>query len=44
VQWDSRQVRLPDPRTGQLLREHLRLARGGHRSKDEDRAQSDHWD
>jgi transposase len=37
VQWDSRQVRLLDPKTGQLLREHLRLARGGHRIKDEDR-------
>jgi hypothetical protein len=38
VQWDSRQVRLLDPKTGQLLREHLRLARGGHRIKDEDRS------
>jgi hypothetical protein len=28
---------LLDPRTGQLLREHLRHARGGHRIKDEDR-------
>jgi len=37
VQWDSRHVRLLDPKTGQLLREHLRLARGGHRIKDEDR-------
>lgn len=37
VQWDSHQVRLLDPRTGQLLREHLRHARGGHRIKDEDR-------
>jgi transposase len=38
VQWDSRQVRLLDPQTGQLLREHLRQARGGHRIKDEDRS------
>jgi transposase len=37
VQWDSHQVRLMDPRTGQLLREHLRQARGRHRIKDEDR-------
>jgi transposase len=38
VQWDSRQVRLLDPHTGQLLREHLRQVRGGHRIKDEDRS------
>ena len=38
VQWDSRQVRLLDPQTGQLLREHLRQTRGGHRIKDEDRS------
>ena len=38
VQWDSRQVRLLDPQTGQLLREHLHQARGGHRIKDEDRS------
>jgi transposase len=37
VQWDAHQVRLLDPQTGQLLREHLRHARGGHRIKDEDR-------
>ncbi len=37
VQWDSHQVRLLDPQTGQLLREHLRQARGRHRVKDEDR-------
>ena len=37
VQWDAHQVRLMDPQTGQLLREHLRQARGGHRIKDEDR-------
>jgi len=37
VQWDARNVRLLDSRTGQLLREHMRHARGGHRIKDEDR-------
>ena len=37
VQWDGLHVRLLDPRTGQLLREHLRQARGRHRIKDEDR-------
>ena len=37
VQWDSHQVRLLDPHTGQLLREHLRQARGRHRIQDEDR-------
>ena len=38
VQWDGLFVRLLDPRTGQLLREHLRQSRGRHRIKDEDRA------
>jgi transposase len=38
VQWDSHQVRLLDPRSGQLLREHLRHARGCHRIKEEDRS------
>jgi transposase len=37
VQWDGRQVRLMNPANGQLLREHLRQARGRHRIKDEDR-------
>ena len=37
VQWDGLHVRLLDPKTGQLLREHLRLPRGRHRIKDEDR-------
>jgi transposase len=37
VQWDIRQVRLLNPSTGQLLREHLRQARGGHRIQDQDR-------
>lgn len=36
VQWDGLMVRLLDPRTGQLLREHLRQQRGGHRIKPED--------
>ena len=37
VQWDAHQVRLLNPSTGQLLREHLRQARGGHRIQDQDR-------
>jgi hypothetical protein len=37
VQWDAMFVRLLDPRTGQLLREHLSGKRGGHRIRDEDR-------
>jgi transposase len=37
VQWDAMFVRLLDPRTGELLREHLRGKRGGHRIRDEDR-------
>jgi len=37
VQWDSMYVRLLDPRTGELLREHLQQRRGGHRIRDEDR-------
>jgi transposase len=37
VQWDNHQVRLLDPRTGQLLREHLHQARGGHRIQEQDR-------
>ncbi len=37
VQWDLRHVRLLDPRSGELLREHLRQERGKHRIKDEDR-------
>ena len=39
VQWDIRHVRLLNPSTGQLLREHLRQARGGHRIQDQDRPQ-----
>jgi transposase len=37
VQWDQRHVRLLDPKTGQLLREHLREPRGAHRILPEDR-------
>lgn len=37
AQWDGLHVRLIDPKTGQLLREHLRTRRGLHRIKDEDR-------
>ena len=37
VQWDAMYVRLLDPRTGELLREHLSGKRGGHRIRDEDR-------
>jgi transposase len=37
VQWDERVVRILDPKTGRLLREHLRTARGHHRMRDEDR-------
>ena len=37
VQWNAAHVRLIDPLTGQLLREHLRQERGRHRIQDEDR-------
>ena len=37
VQWDSGRVRVLDPRTGNLLREHLRQARGRHRIHEQDR-------
>jgi transposase len=37
VQWDGLFVRLLDPRTGQLLREHLVQKRGAHRIREEDR-------
>ena len=37
VQYDGRHVRLLDPKTGQLLREHLKQARGRHRIQPEDR-------
>lgn len=37
VQWNDLHVRLLDPRTGQLLREHLRTRRGHHRVAADDR-------
>ena len=37
VQWDGLRVRLVDPKTGQLLREHLRQERGRFRILDADR-------
>jgi hypothetical protein len=37
VQWNALHVRLLNPFTGQLLREHLCQQRGRHRIKDEDR-------
>ena len=37
VQWDAMFVRLLDPRTGELLREHLSGKRGAHRIRDGDR-------
>ena len=39
VQWDAHHVRLLDPQTSALLREHLRQMPGRHRIKDEDRPQ-----
>ena len=37
VQWDRLHVRLIDPLTGTLLREHLRQLRGSHRIQEQDR-------
>ena len=37
VQWNASHVRLIDPRSGQLLREHFRQQRGRHRIQEEDR-------
>ena len=37
VQWNDLFVRLLDPKTGQLLREHVRAPRGWHRIADADR-------
>ena len=37
VQWNALHVRLLDPQTGQLVREHLRTTRGAHRIREEDR-------
>ena len=39
VQWNDLHVRLLDPKTGQLLREHVRAPRGWHRIDDADRSQ-----
>jgi hypothetical protein len=39
VQWNTAQVRLMDPLTGRLLREHLRQQRGRHRIQEQDRPQ-----
>jgi len=36
VQWNDLYVRLIDPRTGELLREHIRQKRGGYRIQQED--------
>ena len=36
MQWDELYVRMLDPKTGQLLREHVRQKRGWHRIKEED--------
>jgi transposase len=38
AQWDGLHVRMLDPKTGQLLREHLRTHRGYHRIKEEDQS------
>jgi len=37
VQWDTLHVRILDPETGQLVREHVRQERGRRRMRDEDR-------
>ena len=37
AQWDPNRVRVLDPQTGQLLREHLRQPRGRHRIHEQDR-------
>ena len=37
VQWDALHVRILEPVTGALLREHLRQQKGHHRMRDEDR-------
>jgi hypothetical protein len=38
AQWDELHVRVVDPKTGQLLREHLRTRRGFHRIREDDRS------
>jgi transposase len=40
VQWDLLHVRILDPRTHQLLREHIRQKRGRHRIRPEDNAKT----
>jgi transposase len=37
VQWDGLHVRILDPKTGELLREHVRQKKGYHRMREEDR-------
>jgi len=37
VQWDGLHVRILDPQSGQLIREHVRQKRGGRRMREEDR-------
>jgi transposase len=37
VQWDAERVRILDPKTGSLLREHLRHRAGGYRTDEDDR-------
>jgi hypothetical protein len=39
VQWDTLHVRILCPKTGELLREHVRQKKGYHRMRDEDRPQ-----
>ncbi len=38
VQWDGLHVRILDPKTGELLREHRRQKKGHHRQRPEDRS------
>jgi transposase len=38
AQWDGIHVRIMDPKTGQLLREHLRTRRGFHRIEERDKS------
>ncbi len=38
VQWDTLRVRLLDPKTSELLREHVKSERGRHRIHDDDRS------
>lgn len=42
VQWDDLQVRILDPKTHELLREHLRTRPGSYRIQREDRAKHSH--